>query len=74
MKNLSSKMMLHLDQAYKKLIEKLIDNAEDSGIVMLMHNLLEYSDNCSMTSGSLPNYYTDAIIGDTDENYNASIG
>ena len=33
----------------------LIDNAEDLGIFMLMYNLLEYSQNYSMTSGSLWN-------------------
>ena len=30
-----------------------IDNAHDIDIVMLMHNLIEYSDNYSKTSGSL---------------------
>ena len=30
-----------------------IDNAKDIDIVMLMHNLIEYSDNYSKTSGSL---------------------
>ena len=33
-----------------------IDNAEDLNIVMPMYNLLEYSDNYSMASGSLWNY------------------
>ena len=31
----------------------LTENAEDLDLVMLMYNLLEYSDNHSMTSGSL---------------------
>ena len=31
----------------------LTDNAEDLDLAMLMYNLLEYSDNYSMTSGSL---------------------
>ena len=31
----------------------LTDNAEDLDLVMLMYNLLEYSGNHSMTSGSL---------------------
>ena len=35
---------------------------------MLMYNLLEYSDNYSMTLGSLWNYYRDAISDDNDEN------
>ena len=30
-----------------------IDNAKDIDIVMPMYNLIEYSDNCSKTSGSL---------------------
>ena len=30
-----------------------IDNAQDIDIVMPMYNLIEYSDNCSKTSGSL---------------------
>ena len=33
-----------------------IDNAEDLDIVMAMFNPLEYSDNYSMTSGSLWNF------------------
>ena len=38
-----------------------IDNAEDLDIVIPMYNLLEYSDNCYMTSGSLWNYYRDEV-------------
>ena len=34
---------------------------------MPMHNLLECSDNYSMTSGSLRNYYRDKIV-DVDDN------
>ena len=34
----------------------MIDNAEDSDIVIPMYNLLEYSGNYPMTSGSLWNY------------------
>ena len=45
----------------------LIDNAEDLNIIMLMYNLLQYSQNYSMTSGSLQNYYRDEI-GDFDDN------
>ena len=36
----------------RKINNTFIDNAEDPGIVMPMYNLLEYSDNYSMTSGS----------------------
>ena len=35
------------------------DNAKDIDIVMLMYNLIEYSDNYSETSGSLWQYYND---------------
>ena len=44
-----------------KINSKLIDDAEDLSIVMPMYNLLEYSQNNSMTSGSLWNYYRDEI-------------
>ena len=30
-----------------------IDNAKDIDVVMLMHNLIEYGNNCSKASGSL---------------------
>ena len=36
-----------------------IDNAKDIDILMLMHNLIEYSDNYSKTSGSLWQYCKD---------------
>ena len=36
-----------------------IDNAKDIDRVMPMHNLIEYSDNHSKTSGSLWKYYKD---------------
>ena len=45
----------------------LIDNAEDLDVVIPMYNLLEYSQNYSMASGSLWNYYTDEI-DDVDDN------
>ena len=37
----------------------VIDNAQDIDIVMLMYNLIEYSDIYSKTSGSLWQYYKD---------------
>ena len=46
------------------------DNAEDLDIVMPMYNLLEYSDNYSMTSGSLWNLYRDETSHDADETNN----
>ena len=36
-----------------------IDNTHDIDIVMPMYNLIEYSDNCSKTSGNLWQYYKD---------------
>ena len=39
----------------------VIDNVEDLDIVMLMDNLLEYSENYSMTSRRLWNYYRDEV-------------
>ena len=48
----------------------MIENAEDLDIVMPMYNLLQYSQNSSMTSGSLWNYYGDI----TDVGDNASDG
>ena len=46
-----------------------IDNAQDIHIVMAMHNLTEYSDNYSKTSGSLWYYYKDEAnsnLGDSE--------
>ena len=45
-----------------------IDNAEDFDIVMPMYNLLEYSDNYSMTSGRLWSYYGDKINDHANDN------
>ena len=50
-----------------KINSTLIENAEDLDIVMPMYNLLEYSENYLMTSGSLWNYYREEI-DDVDDN------
>ena len=42
-----------------KISNTFIDNAEEFGIVMSICSLLEYSDNYSMTSGTLWNHYKD---------------
>ena len=47
-----------------KINNRFIDSAEDLDIVMPMYNLLEYSDNYSMASGSLWNYYRDEVNDD----------
>ena len=46
-----------------KISNAFIDNEEDVDVVISMCNLLEYSNNYSMTSESLWNYYTDYIWG-----------
>ena len=51
-----------------KINNTLIDNAEDLDIIMPMYNLLEYSDNYSMKSGSLWDYHRDEINNDVNEN------
>ena len=53
-----------------KINNTFIDNAEDLDIAMPMYNLLEYSGNYFMTSGSLWNYYRDEINDDENENDN----
>ena len=42
-----------------KINNTLMENAEDLNIIIPMYNLLEYSHNHSMTSGTLWNYYRD---------------
>ena len=44
-----------------------IDNAQDIDIAMPMHNLIEYSDNYSKTSGHLWQYYKDDPNNDLRE-------
>ena len=49
-------------------INTLIDNTEeDIDVVVSMYNLLEYSDNYSMASGSLWNYYREEVNDSADE-------
>ena len=45
-----------------------IDNTEGLDIAMSRYNLLEHSDNYSMTSGSLWNYYRDEVNDAANEN------
>ena len=47
----------------------LINNAEDLDIVMSMYDLLEYSQNYSMISGRLWNYYRDKINDVDDKSF-----
>ena len=59
-----------------KINNTLIDNSEDLDVAMPMYNLLEYSDNYFMKSGSLSNYQRDEVNDDangidaTDDNNN----
>ena len=52
----------------EKINNTLVDSAEDLGIVMPMYNSLEYSDNYSMTSGSLWNYHRHQVNDNASEN------
>ena len=56
----------------EKISNTFIHNAEYFDVIMLMYNLLEYSDNYSMTSGSLWNFYKDEISHDVNEIDNAN--
>ena len=65
------------NDANKRLIFKnnenntFIDNAEDLNIVMHIYNLLVYSSNYSMTSGSLWNFNRNEVNKDANENSDA---
>ena len=71
-KNLTFKNDAPFISCMSNTFNTFIDNAEDLDIVMPMYNLLEYSDNYSMTSGSLWNYYRDEVNDDENENDNAN--
>ena len=44
--------MHHADHAYQKTNNTFINNAEDLDIAMPMYDLVEYSDNYSLTTGT----------------------
>ena len=60
-KNVALRNNATLRSCISKINSALIDNAGDLDIAMSVYNLLEYSQNYSMTSGSLWNYYRDEI-------------
>ena len=66
------KLSLKNNGPFRSCISKIkntfIDNAEDLDIVIPLFNLLEYSDNDSMTSGSMWNYVRDEINDGANEN------
>ena len=52
-KNLDFKNNTPITSCVIKISKIFTVNTEDLDIVIMMYNLLEYNDNCSMTSGSL---------------------
>ena len=58
--NVKKKTIFKICPPFTDCISKInytqIDNAKDIDVVMPMYNLIEYSDNCSKTSGSLWKY------------------
>ena len=67
-KKLTFKNNVPVRSCISKTNNTLIDNVENLNVVMSMYNLLEYSNNYSMISGSLWNYYRDEINDDANEN------
>ena len=64
-------MMLRLFRlCTSKINNTFVDYVEDLDIVIPMFNVLEYSDNYSMRSGSLWNYYRDEVNNHENENQN----
>ena len=51
-----------------KIKNVLIENAEDSDVVIPMYNLLQYSANYSKASGCLWNYYRDELTDEANDN------
>ena len=70
-KKLTCKNNAPFRSCISKIKNTFIDNAEDLGIVMQIYNLLECSDNYSMTLRSLWNYYRDEVNHDANENNDA---
>ena len=66
------KLTLKNNPPFRSCISKInstfIDNTGDLDIVKSMYNLPEYSDNYSMTSRSLWNYFRDEVIQHANEN------
>ena len=66
-KNLIFKNNTPFRSCISKINNTILDNAEYLDIVMPMYNLLEYSENYSVTSGSLWNYYRDEVSDAANE-------
>ena len=58
----NKKLTFKNNNPFRSSINTLIDNTEDLDVVMPMYNLLEYSDNYSVGSGSLRNYYREKYM------------
>ena len=54
-----------------KINNAFLDIAEDLDIAMFMYNMLEYSNNYSVTSGSFLNYNRDEVNNDLNGNNDA---
>ena len=52
---------------HKKINNTFVDNAKHFYIIMPMYNLLDYSENCYMTLGSLWDYYRNETNHDENE-------
>ena len=76
-KKRNKKIALKNNGPFGSLILKMnnifINNAEDNDVAMSMYSLLEYSENYSMTSGGLWNYYGDETNDDAIKNVNNRI-
>ena len=71
-KKLTFKNNAPVRSCISKINNTFVDNAEDLDIVMPIYNLLAYSDNYSMTSGRLWNYYRDKVNGSANDNNGAN--
>ena len=71
-KKRKKKLTFKNDASFRSCISKInntfVDNAEDLDIVIPLYNLLEYSDNYSVTSGNLQNYHRDNVNDNENEN------
>ena len=72
-KELTFKNNVLFRSCISKISKTIVDHAKDLDIVILLCDLLEYSNNYSMTSGSLWNYYRDEVnysANEIDDNDN----
>ena len=54
--------MCAITNSINRINNKQVDDAHDINIVMPRYSLIEYSDNCSKTSGSLWQYCRDELV------------